>query len=237
MSAAVKQPGARGGVGFYDDRGVWQYGARPVPREPRNDFERHIAGLKAESHAKREKIAPALRHYEEHGGAVELEHRIGDRTTVSVLSKRPTAAGGHRITSFDEDGPSGHSEHDTFADAVKRIHEEGTLTGAVNQGHLDRWVGTERWNTGLARTAHVRKWADIRAKWQHDNWHLFDTDKPAWHAAAEKLRTDEDADFERTLRDFTKSRVLLILRGRLPASRYTVMTPDDFLAGWETSPL
>lgn len=195
----VQRPGSRGGVGYYDGQGRWQYGERPPLREPRSAFEREVAKYHAIDHERRKQLDPAIRHYEEHGGAVEFEHRYGDRLAVSVLSKRPTAAGGHRITHFDESGPSGHTEHDTLADAVKRLYEGSTLTGRVNQGHLDRWVGTSSWNEGMARHAHMQKWAPIRERWQREHWPLFDTDRAAWEAAAAKLREEEDADFERTL--------------------------------------
>jgi hypothetical protein len=195
----IQHPGSAGGRGYYDEKGQWQYGECPAYK-PSRIWEKHPeeAARHKRFYERQAAVDPHVREYERTGRPVEFERKSGDRTSVAVLSKRPTKAGGHRITHFDERGPSGHTEHDTIADAVKELRTHYDLTGRVNQGHLSRWSTTDTWKEGLHQVHHAKVWNEKRAKWIEEHHDLFKRDKEAWERAYRKHQEEENADFERT---------------------------------------
>jgi ppGpp synthetase/RelA/SpoT-type nucleotidyltranferase/SAM-dependent methyltransferase len=153
-------PGSRGGHGYYDHEGKWQYGDPPTDaarQERRAAFDAMLAEGRVRRARTAAALAPHIAEYQRTGHPVEFERRSGDRLHVAVLSPIPRGEGGHRITQFGPDGPFGHTEHNTLDEAVKELVDDHQLTGEVRPGTVDVWAQQPEWAEGMRRIEETRR--------------------------------------------------------------------------------
>lgn len=126
------------------------------------------------SRKKHDRMQAAFDAYHKYGDGTELSDKEGRRHIV--LLPDASNPGKYRYQTFDSQGFSSHSTHDTPEQAVADAAEQGYTVS--NPGILDKLAGTDEWAHGMA----------INAVMQAHNSGQID-----WQTAMDKIKVLHDA--------------------------------------------
>jgi lysophospholipase L1-like esterase len=130
--------------------------ADPDDQEPGEDDEKWWERLQRQANAGRDRMREALEKHD----AVILTTAGGRRVLVI---KTPEVVdvedGALRVTTFDEDGPIGHTTRPTIAKLAEEVHRDWhpQRIEPASEADIMAWTGTERFARGAAAVAEVQR--------------------------------------------------------------------------------
>jgi hypothetical protein len=136
--------------------GVTGRSADPDDQEPGEDDDKWWERLQRQANAGRDRMREALEKHD----AVILTTAGGRRVLVI---KTPEVVdvedGALRVTTFDEDGPIGHTTRPTIAKLAEEVHRDWhpQHIEPASEAAIMAWTGTERFARGAAAVAEVQR--------------------------------------------------------------------------------